>query len=201
VRLFGRRQPLHRRLAAAGGLSLDGAQSRGPAAAPPSWDGEQRGEPGIHGVPRARRWDAVATAEAPSLGGDEVHFAALPDGSLVVDDDGADGETSDDGDLSPLADALEGRLAPPYRAEGVRRSGSLWGVAGRRIVVVHEPGLDGDEAELVVTPGGRSLRVDGQERVARVPALEAAGGEEGSQFVVRASRLDGDLWEVEAAPL
>ncbi|HEU5362446.1 MAG TPA: hypothetical protein VFU56_03845 [Gaiellaceae bacterium] len=201
MRLFGRRQPLHRRLAAAGGLSLDEAVgSRGPAAAPPGWDGEQRGEPGIHGVPRARRWDAVATAEAPSLGGDEVHFAALPDGSLVVDDDGEVDDAAG-GDLSPLADALEGRLEPPYRAEGVRRSGSLWGVAGRRIAVVREPALDGDEAELVVTSGGRTLTVDGHRRVARAPALEAAGGEEGTEFVVRATRLDGDLWEVETAAL
>jgi hypothetical protein len=198
VRLFGRRQPLHRRLADAGGLSLEESSSPpGPAAAPPGWDGEQRGEPGIHGVPRARRWDAVATAEAPGLPGDEVRFTALPDGSLVVDDEGG----GEDGDLSPLADALEGRLPPPYRAEGVRRGGALWGVAGRRIAVVREPALDGEEAELVVTSGGRTLTVDGHARVARAPALEAAGAHQGREFVVRAMRLDGDLWEVETAPL
>jgi hypothetical protein len=196
VRLFGRRQPLHRRLADAGGLSLDDRPvPPGPAAAPPGWDGEQRGEPGIHGVPRARRWDAVATAEAPALEGDEVRFASLPDGSLVVD------EEAGDGDLSPLAEALEARLAPPYRAEGVRRSGALWGVAGRRIAVVREPSLDGEAAELVVTAQGRTLTVDGRPRLARAPGLEAAGAQEAPEFVVRASRLDGDLWEVEAAPL
>jgi hypothetical protein len=196
VRLFGRRQPLHRRLADAGGLTLgEPAGPAGPAAAPPGWDGEQRGEPGIHGVPRARRWDAVATAEAPALTGDEVHFTALPDGSLVVAED------AEDGDLSPLADALEGRLAPPYRAEAVRRSGGLWGVAGRRITVVREATLEGEEVELVVTSGGRTLTVDGRPRLARAPGLEAAGAGEGAEFVVRATRLDGDLWEVEAAPL
>jgi hypothetical protein len=199
VRLFGRRQPLHRRLADAGGLTLDEQTgSPGPPAAPPGWDGERRGEPGIHGVPRARRWDAVATAEAPSLGGDEVRFAALPDGSLVVHDAGVEGG---DSDLSPLAEALAGRLDPPYRAEGVRRSGSLWGVAGRRITVVREPALDGEEVELVVTSGGRTLTVDGGPRIARAPALEAAGAADGTEFVVRARRLDGDLWEVETAPL
>jgi hypothetical protein len=195
VRLFGRRQPLHRRLAAAGGLSLDGPPTPGPAAAPPGWDGEQRGEPGIHGVPRARRWDAVATAEAPALQGDEVRFAALPDGSLLLDADGPDG------DLAPLAEAIEARLRPPYRAEGVRRSGALWGVAGRRIAVVHEAAVHGDEAELVVTGAGRTLTVDGRPRLARAPALEAAGAEQGPEYVVRATRLEGDLWEVEAAPL
>ena len=50
---------------------------------PPGWDGEQRGEPGIHGVPRPRRWDAVATAAAPGLRGEIVHFVALPDGTLA----------------------------------------------------------------------------------------------------------------------
>jgi hypothetical protein len=200
VRLFGRREPLHRRLADAGGLSLDDpARVPGPAAAPPGWDGEQRGEAGIHGVPRARRWDVVATAEAPALRRDEVHFAVLPDGALIVEEDD---DAAEDGDLSPLADALEARLAPPFRAEGVRRGGAIWGVAGRSITVVREAALDGDEAELVVTSGGRTLTVDGRPRLARAPALEAAGAEAGgSAFVVRATRLDGDLWEVEAAAL
>jgi hypothetical protein len=196
VRLFGRRQPLHRRLADAAGLSLDGAAAApGPAAAPPGWDGEQRGEPGIHGVPRARRWDAVATAEAPGLSGEAVHFVALPDGSLVVDEDEPDGA------LSPLADALEERLAPPYRAEAVRREGAAWAVAGRRIRLAHEPALEGDEAELVVTAAGRTLTVDGRPHTGRAPALEAVGAEEGPEHVVRASHLDEDLWEVEASAL
>ena len=137
----------------------------GLSAAPPGWDGEQRGEPGIHGVPRARRWDAVVAAHAPLVNGDTVHFVALADGSLVVDEDQPDEA------LTPLADALETRLAPPYRAEGVRRDGSLWGVAGRRIALVREPGLDGDEAELVVTDAARTLTVDGLQRVARAPAF------------------------------
>ena len=198
MRLFGRRQPLHRALADAAGLSLGDGSSRppGPSAAPPGWDGEQRGEPGIHGVPRARRWDAVVAAEAPGLTGDAVHFVALEDGTLVVEEDQPDDA------LSPLADAIETRLAPPYRAEAVRRDGTLWGVAGRRIVVVAEPGLSGDEAELVLTSSGWALTVDGQHRLAHVPALEAAGrASGGSDVVVRASRLDGDLWEVETAPL
>ena len=197
MRLFGRREPIHRRLAAAAGLSLDGGQTSapGPAAAPPGWDGEQRGEPGIHGVPRARRWDAVATADAPDARGDAVHFVALPDGDLLVDEDQPDGA------LAPLADALEEQLAPPYRAEGVRRDGSLWGVAGRRIAVVREPALEGEEAELVVTSEGRSLTVDGRPHVARAPALEDAAAGDGAEYVVRARRLDGDLWEVERAAL
>ena len=150
MRLFGRKQPLHRALADAAGLSLGDGSARppGPSAAPPGWDGEQRGEPGIHGVPRARRWDAVVAANAPDLRGDTIHFVALADGTLVVEEDEPDGA------LTPLADAIEARLAPPYRAEAVRRDGALWGVAGRRIAVVSEPGLVGDEAELVLTSSG-----------------------------------------------
>jgi hypothetical protein len=198
MRLFGRREPVHRALADAAGLSLDDGEPRasGPAAAPPGWDGEQRGEAGIHGVPRARRWDAVVTADAPGLRGNTVHFVALEDGTLVVEEDEPDDA------LTPLADALETRLAAPYRAEAVRRDGALWGVAGRRITVVSEPGLNGDEAELVLTRSGWALTVDGQHRLGHVPALEAAGRAGGSaDAVVRASRLADDLWEVEATPL
>jgi hypothetical protein len=198
VRLFGQRQPLHRALADAAGLSLgDGSvNAPGPAAAPPGWDGEQRGEAGIHGVPRARRWDAVVAADAPGLRGDAVHFVALEDGTIVVEEDEPDDA------LAPLAEAIESRLAPPYRAEAVRRDGALWGVAGRRITVVSEPGLSGEEAELVPTSSGWALTVDGQRRVAHVPALEAAGRAGGArEAVVRASRLSDDLWEVETARL
>jgi hypothetical protein len=146
-------------------------------------------------VPRPRQWDAVVTADAAGIRGDTVRFVALTDGSLVVD------EEQPDGAVAPLADALAGRLRPPYRAEAVRRHGSLFGVAGRRVTVVREPGLDGDEAELVVAGRDRTLTVDGAHRVARARALEAAGAEEGPEYVVRASRIEDDLWEVEASAL
>jgi hypothetical protein len=196
--LFSRKQPLHRALADAAGLSLDGVvapPAAPPAAQLPGWDGEQRGEPGIHGVPRSRRWDAVATADAPGLLGDELAFRVLPDGTVLTDDDQPDGA------LAPLADAVEASLAPPYRAEAVRRGPQTWAVGARRIVLVQESGLDGDEAELVRQGDERSLTVDGMSRVARAPGLEAAGERLGADFVVRATRLDGDLWEVEASPL
>jgi len=197
VKLFGRRQPVHRALADAAGLSLgDGAaKPPGPSAAPPGWDGEQRGEPGIHGVPRARKWDVVVSAQAAGLRGDAVHFAALPDRSLILDEDEPEGA------LGSLADAVEAQLAVPYRAEGVRRDGDQWAVGARRISVVQVPSLEGDEAELVVTADRRALTVDGRPHAAGAPALEAAGAELGTSYVVRASRLDADLWEVEATPL
>ena len=146
-------------------------------------------------MPRIRRWDAVAPATTAGLRGNTVHFVALPDGTLVVDEDEPDGA------LTPLADALEATLAPPYRAEAVRRGAETWAVAGRRVDVLAVPSLDGEEAELVVNAGDRSLTVDGLRRLARAPALEGAGARQGAEYVVRARRLDGELWEVEATPL
>jgi hypothetical protein len=193
---FRRAEPLHRRLADEAGLSLEAVDPPpGPAAAPPGWYGEQRGEPGIHGVPRARRWDTVVVADSPALRGDHVHFVTLADGTVVVDED------EPDGSVTPLAEAVEEQLEAPYRAEAVRRDALSWGVAARRIVLVTEPGLDGEEAQLAVSREGRTLTIDGVERVARAPALEAAGAAEGDEFVVRARRIDGDLWEIETAAL
>jgi hypothetical protein len=74
-------------------------------------------------------------------------------------------------------------------------------VAASRIQVAEVPGLTGDEAELAVTRQGRSLEVDGRTVLGRAPALERIGEAQGTEYVVRARRLDGDLWEVEATPL
>jgi hypothetical protein len=190
--------PLHERLAKAGNLGLDPdvpAVGIGQAPEPPGWDGAPRGEPGIHGVPRARRWDAVATAEAPALRGDAVHFVALTDGTFVVEEDEPDDA------LAPLADAVEATIPAPYRAEAVRRGPTTWAVAASRIAIIEVPGLRGDEAELVVTREGRTLHVDGRPTFGSAPALERAGEAQGGEYVVRATRLDGELWEVEATPL
>ena len=191
--LFRRRKPLHERLAEAGGLVTAPPAVFG--ARPPDWTGEQRGEPGIHGVPRPRRWDVVASAAAPALRGNAVHFVALPDGTLVVDED------EPDESLVPLAEAVEEAIAPPYRAEGVRQSDTVWGVAASRISVVSAPELGGEEAEYVVTRAGWTLHVDGETLLRRSPSLEQVGAVEGPEYVVRASRLDGDLWEAEVMPL
>jgi hypothetical protein len=197
VPLFRRRQSLHRRPAGPDDLS-SGEEPRpapAPAAAPPGWDGEPRGEPGIHGVARARRWDSVVDAEAPGLAGDEVRFAGLPEGPPVVEGDAAPAA------VEPLARAVERTLPPPYRAEAVRREGQRWSVAAVRIEVARVPGLEGEEAQLVATSAGRSLSVDGRPSFVRAPALEQAGEAHGAEYVVRARRLRGELWEVDATAL
>lgn len=185
-------------LAERGGLgsAFDGVTSApGTAADTPGWDGVQRGEAGIHGVPRARRWDTVVTATAPGLSGSEVHFTAVGDGELV----GAEGEPPRE--LRALADAVEQALPPPYRAEAVRRDEATWAVAARRIQVVAQPGLSGNEAELVVRPDGWVLRVDGELTLRAAPAFAAFGEALGPERVVRAWRIAGDRWEAEATAL
>jgi hypothetical protein len=157
-----RREPLHKKLARE--ARLEQGAEEGMVDPGPHW-----GVTGIHGVPRPRRWDAVASAEAPGLTGDEIHFVALPNGDLVVDED----EPPDT--LGPLADAIEQTLEAPYRAEAVRQGEGVWAVAARRLVV-------------------SSFEAQGDE-------LERIGREQGEHHVVRASRLDGDAWEIEADPL
>ena len=181
-----RREPIHKKLA---------RQARLEQQEPPLVDpGPHWGVTGIHGVPRPRRWDAVASANAPGLVGDELHFIALPGGDLIVDED----EPEDT--LGPLAEAIELTVEAPYRAEAVRQHKDVWTVAARR-VRVSEFEAAGDELELVDAETGRTLTVDGAREFGSVPALERIGREEGEHYVVRARRLDGDLWELEADPL
>jgi hypothetical protein len=159
VGLFGRNKPLHEQLAEEGALDIGGEpEPRAPSrlggllhgladgflTAPPDEFGRPSplGEVGVHGVARAREWDAVASAEA-ELPGNEVHFTALPDGTLVVEEDVPDGS------LSALAEAVEASINPPYVAEGIRREGGIWAVGAKRIRVRAFPDHDGDELELV----------------------------------------------------
>jgi len=182
-----RREPIHKKLAREAGLEQP--EPRGPLDTTPNW-----GAAGIHGVPRQRRWDAVATVAAPGLEGDAVHFVALPNGDLVVDEDVAPDT------LGPLAEAVETTLRPPYRAEAVRQEEEVWGVAAGRIRVESFEAA-GDELELVSNPDERVLTVDGLRVFGSEAALERLGEAEGQHYVVRARRLDGDLWEIEANPL
>ena len=183
--MFRRRESLHERLAREGGM-----------APPPENPGPHWGEVGIHGVPRLREWDAVLTVEVEGLSGDEARFVALPDGSLLVEHAG------ERDDLSPLADAADASLPPPYRAEAVRRAGATWAVGLRSLEVVElEEEVDGDEIVLTVHDGVRDVTVDGQRSFGSLRTLERYAGQRFSSYSLTARRLDGDLWEVQAAPL
>jgi hypothetical protein len=184
-----RREPIHKKLAREGRLEEPRAADPEPVDPGPNW-----GATGIHGVPRPRRWDVVASAEAPGLAGEEVHFVALPNGDLVVDED----EPPDT--VAPLSEAVEETISPPYQAEAVKRDADVWAVAARRVEVA-KLDVSGDALELVVHNGERTLNVDGARAFGSVPELERLGEGEGSSYVVRARRLDADLWEVETNPL
>ena len=191
---FRRERPIHQQLAKEGGLDyardLADLSPREPIdPRHPFWQ-----VVGIHGIPREREWDAVASAEAPGLPGDNVEFVVLPDGSLVVDEDVPDGT------LAPLADALS--LPAPYHAFGLRQEDDLWSVAAKRVQVLEVPEhVAGDELQLVVTDETRTLVVDEMPSSASIPSLEAFAAEQFGSFVLRASRLDDLLWEVTVIPL
>jgi hypothetical protein len=177
VGLFRRSKPLHERLAEEGGLVE-------PSPPRPLFTGVI-GETGIHGVPRAREYDAVVTADAPDVEGDNVRFVALEDGTLVIEDG--------DGDLTPLADAIEQEVKRPYRATAVRRGETQWAVAGRSLRVVELPEPGGEEVELAIRGEERTLVVDGNRAFGTLPELEALAQ---GDAVIRAARIDGSLWEV-----
>jgi hypothetical protein len=182
VALFRRSKPFHERLAEEGGLVESPARQ-------PLYTGVIP-ETGIHGVPRERRYDAVVTVDAPDLEGPEAQFVALADGSLLVEEGS--------GNMTPLADAIEQEVKRPYRAIAVRRGETQWAVAGHalRVVTLPEPG--GDEVELAIRSEERTLVVDGIREFGTVPELETLAP---GDAVIRAARLDGDLWEVRVDPL
>ena len=185
-----RDKPLHEQLAEGTGL-LDWKSTHAPVF-PPSATGTLDV---LHGG-RPRRWDAVATADAPGLSGDSFEFTALADGTILVED-----EVPEDA-LSPLTAAVEESLPPPYRARAVRTDGDLWAVAANRIAVVELPDeVRGDAISLAMQDGERTLLVDEQPAWESIPALEAHGAAVHADFVLSAERLDGNLWAVEVNPL
>jgi hypothetical protein len=136
------------------------------------------------------------TADVPALEGHELRFVVLDDGTVLVE------EGAGDDDPSPLADALDGALPPPYRAEARRRAGTTWAAGARRIEVVRvDEYPDAQELQLTVHEGVRELRIDGEPRFGSVRSLERWAAERYESYSLAATRLDGDLWEVRAAPL
>lgn len=150
----------------------------------------------VHGRPKARAWDAVTTVLAPGIPGDHVVFVVLPDGDLIIErEDG-------DGDLAPLADAIEEHVSPPYRAHASRQEGDLWGVGAARLEVAEFAFPDAETLELAHTAAGSELDVNGEPSEAAPPAeLERLGARVGTDFLVGATRIDGDYWEVMVGPL
>jgi hypothetical protein len=197
---FRRKETLNERLLREAGLNVgsiagETASAPDPSDLEDSWFDDRSLLPferlsGEVTAARPRRWDAVVSAEAPEIRGGEVGFVGLPDRSLIVDEGEAEG------DLTPLADAVETRLQPPYRAQAVRRGESVWAVAARAIEVASF-GAEGEELTLARHGDDSTLTADGAHTSRRVPELERLGEREGDSYVVRARRLDGDLWEIQ----
>lgn len=182
---FFRREPLHKRLAREGGLlGPDNESLR------PSWD-----KVGVHGIARPRRWDAVVSVAAEGISGDELDFVALEDGTVIVERE--EGEA----DLAPLADAVEAEISRPYHAQAVRKGEALWAVAARRIQLARFE-AEGDEIQLSVHDGERTLAIDGVRQFGSIPQLEELGERAGYRsFVANAVRVDTGVWEVQISPL
>ena len=196
MRFFRREEPLHEKLAREGGLDFPRSvhEPDGPPVIDP--DHPLWRIAGIHGIPRAREWDAVLTASAPDLPGDETDFVALPDGTLVTDEDlPADA-------LEPIADGFDGLIDAPYHAVALRQDEDVWSAGAMRVAVVEVPEhVDGDQVDLVVNDEERKVLVDEAESRAEIPRLESFAARQFGSFVLRASRLDETLWEVTVLPL
>jgi hypothetical protein len=143
-----------------------------------------------------KEWDTAVTTRAPALVGDRIEFTTMPNGDLIVS------EETGDADLTPLADAVEQRLRPPYEAVAQRQGGELWAVAAKRIQIAQIPFPEGGKLEFSHHDGHGELRVDGEPSDALVPPeLERLAGTAGESFFVEAERIDGDLWEIRVTPL
>jgi hypothetical protein len=153
------------------------------------------GEAGIHGIHRFREWDALVRVTGVDLEVSEVRFVALGDGTLVGDGD-------EDLDVDSIAEAIEHELPAPYRAHAVRADDDAWTAAAEAIELVELPReLEGEQLELTVRQGERTLIVDGVPAFGDTSELEQLGAERGDDYVVQASRVDGDLWDVRVLPL
>ena len=184
-----REEPLHERMAREGGLDFPRAVQdlSGPLdPRHPFWQ-----VAGIHGVHRAREWDAVVAAETPELPGEELDFVVLEDGTLVVDLDLPDEA------LSPLADALDEQLEAPYHAYAHRREGDVWVAAAVVVDVVEvDEEIEGDSIEIVARDGEHMTAVGGELTNRRIEPLAALAEEDFESYFLEATRIDERLWEV-----
>ena len=149
---------------------------------------------GLVDIPGPGEWPAIAAADVPELTGDEVHFIALVDRSLVVD------ESVPDDSLAPLAEEIEAVLEPPYRAFAVRKHATLWAVAAQPVHVV-ELDADADVIEIAVVAGERNGTVDGEPDTTSFPELERLGEERGTEYALCAERIDARTWVVDVWPI
>lgn len=139
-------------------------------------------------------WGDLCFAQSPGIQGDHVAFVTLPSGEILVIEGG-------EGDLSPLADEVERHVARPYEAQATRQYADHWAVAAIAMEVAEFRYPDAKEMSLSYNDGQREFLADGQPRSVSVPELEQIGRRVGPNYLVRAIRIDGDFWSVQAHPL
>jgi hypothetical protein len=151
-------------------------------------------EAGISGIPRTREWDVV-TAAGCEAEGDECAFVCT-DGRLILLQGSREAADC-------AAGAIGDQLDPPYRAVSRRREGNEWAVGAVAIEVAELPAdTEGDELMLTATETGeRALEVDGSPTDSGIAALEGIAGDRYEAYVLRATRIEGTLWEIGVDPL
>ena len=89
-------------------------------------------------------------------------------------------------------------IDPPYRALAVRRAGDTWAVGAVAIEVAELPAdIEGEELMLTVNEQGeREFSVDGRASLFEIESLAALAAGRHAAFVLRARRLQNDLWEL-----
>jgi hypothetical protein len=132
--------------------------------------------------------------KAPGLDCDEIFFWAMPNGDLLVEEAGS-------ANITPLANAVEKKIARPYKALAALQDKDFWTVGAFRIDVARFHFSEGDSLTLrwdeVVT-----FTVDGEPSTTAVPEeLWRLGKRANPHFELEANRLDGDLWEVSVTRL
>ena len=137
----------------------------------------------------------MVTAECGPAG-DTCVFVVVPDRPPIH-------VGGDEAPLDCLAAALEGAVEPPFRAVGIRHERSTWAVGAVGIEVAELPAdTEGEELMLTVTQDGEmALEIDGRPTAVLAHALEEAAGGRFDAYVLRATRLDGRLWEIGLDPL
>jgi hypothetical protein len=168
-----------------------------PFAQPPqAWEGGSRlNIPGLSPVTRDDPWDALVSAHAPGLTGDEVRFAVAADGRTI-----AGGDASPDL-VAALGRAVARQLDAPFWAIAVPDEGDEWSVAATGAEILELTDASGDQIEASRVGGELTCRVDGEETDVRLPEIDALLDREGGDGVVVAHRFAGPVWVAEVFSL
>ena len=162
---------------------------------PQEWQGGSRlNIPGLSSATRDDPWDALVSAHAPGLSGDEVRFAVAADGRTIAGDAPADA-------VAALARVVERQLDAPFWAIAVPDEGDEWSVAATGAEILELPDAHGDEIEASRVGAEVTCRVDGRDTDVRLPAIDALLDRQSGDAVVVAHRFAGPVWVAEVFSL